>query len=104
MAPKGIDPVARFAQEAHLLFMLFLLSAAFLGGHVGGIGRGLGLIKNRGVISAVKRNVCLDEEMVSEHLASVAQQDLEDAGRFPSLAPGGYTGLDRCRQAETDRQ
>src|ERR1051326_3441073 len=101
VSPESINPIARFAQKLHLFFVLFLLFAALLSGHVGRISGGIVLIKNGWIITAVESNVCLYKEMVGEHPPAITEECLQDAGRLSPLAPTSSTRLECGSHTET---
>src|ERR1035437_9047788 len=76
MPPKALDPVSGRAQEAHLLFMLLRRRLSLLRGQVAGVFRRASLVKNGGIVSAMKRDIGLHKELVGKEAASVPEQNL----------------------------
>src|ERR1035441_7596228 len=62
------------------------------------------LVKNGGVISAMKGNVGLHKELVGKQLTTVPKQHFQHVVRLTALAPTGYAFLKRGGQAEACRQ
>src|SRR6186997_1239651 len=58
-----------------LMVAFIMLFAAF---HVGGVLLVPALIKNGGIVSAVKVDVRFDEKMIGEHLPAIAQKNLQN--------------------------
>ena len=82
-----------------LLFMAVMIVPMVLH-HVLAVFRGGCLIKNRRVVSAMKGDVCLDEEVVGKQAAGVPKQGLEHVLRIPLACPRFCTGLKAGREGE----
>ena len=104
VAAEALDPIPGRAEEAHLLFVLLVGGLALLGGEVAGVFGRPRLVEDGGVIAAVERDVGLDEEMVGEEAAAVAEEDLEDVVGLGALAPAGGARLEEGGQGEAGGQ
>ena len=68
--------------------------------HVPAVLGGCGLIEYGRVVSAMKGDVCLDEEVVGKQAAGVPKQGLEHVLRIPLAGPRFCTGLKAGREGE----
>ena len=73
MPAKALDPISGWPEKAHFSLMLLFRLAALLGSHVAAVPGRLRLIKDRGVIAAVKIDIGLHEEVVRKHAAAIPQ-------------------------------
>ena len=88
IAPEGVNPVLRFAQEILVLFVLLGFLAAMAGGNDFLLLPGI-LVEDGRIIAAVKINVGHGEELVGEQLAAVAEHQGKDVVRPAAPAPAG---------------
>src|SRR5436309_13846884 len=88
MPAKSLDPVVRLAEKIHFFFMYFLPMMRLLSaGHMPAVLGRLALVEDRGIISAVKIDVCFDKEMIGEEPPSVPEQYFQDVLTFRAPAP-----------------
>src|SRR5688572_13288088 len=69
-------------------------------GHVTRVGWGLAAIEDGGIVTAMKVNVRLDEEMVSEQAAAVTEQDFHQGIRIGAPTPPDGASMQDRRQSE----
>jgi hypothetical protein len=104
LAPEGFEPVARRAEEIVLVAGVLLLDGSGVGSHVRRL-EGGAVVEDARVIAAVEVSVGLDEEVLGEELAAIADehgQQVAGAGAIalPALRPA----LEAAAQAEADHE
>ena len=104
MPAKALDPVSGRTQKVHLLLMLLFRGLPLLGGEMACVLGPVGLVKNGGVISAVKGNVGLHKELVGKQVSSVPEQHFQHIVRLTAFVPVGDPFLKHGSQAEAGRQ
>ena len=104
LSAEGVDPIARFAEEIFFIALVAAADRPAVFGHVRCLKSGA-VVEDSRVIAAVEVGVGLDEEMVGEQSATIAEQNAEDIAGVDAIAlPGLEPGFQACGEAETKDQ
>jgi len=101
---KRFQPVLRRTKEVVLVTGVLLLDGPGVGGHVWRL-EGRTIVEDAGVVAAVEVGVGLDEEVVGEGTASIAEQDGEQVGGLGAIAlPGLKPRFEARHQCEAGEE